>query len=1143
MPQLDCPSPAELSAFSLGELAEAALEDVAAHLEQCPQCAAAVRSLDRVSDLVIDSLRSLAGDEDQPSLIAASLPMPSRVGEYEILDELGRGGMGVVYKARHAQLRRVVALKMLLGGEFARESYRARFRAEAEAVARLQHPNIVQIFDIGEWHTVSTGTPVAYFTLEYAEGGSLNTRLDGKPQPHGTSVELLLTLAWAVHYAHGQGVVHRDLKPSNVLLTADGQPKLCDFGVAKVLTGTGLETLAGVLVGTPEYMAPEQADGQALHVGPAADVYALGAILYTMLTGRPPFQSASVVETLAQVRFQEPVSPRRLRPSVPRDLETICLKCLQKDPRRRYSSASALADDLDRFQSKRPIFARPAGMWERAWKQARRRPTETILTSVIALVTLLGIGLVSWQWQRAESKASAEAVAKENAQRARQLAVQEQAQMALNQGLALCERGEVAHGLLWLARSLQLSTAARADHIDRAIRINTADWEDQLSRTRFQFRLSAPVSDLVFSRDGRTLICVGKDRFIQTWETATGKEARQPHTLSSPAQEPRIHRVSLSPADAHLMAAADDKGRILFWDLHERREVGEPLIHPAGRTVLDFTFSPDGQHLLTCCDDGSTRIWDVASRKQIGDALRHGEAVGHYTMALSPDGRTLVTGGEDRQATFWDLITKSRLDPIWLKDSPISTLAYCDNGRRILAGTWDGRLFACDSETRREFIMPLQGSGVSSLAVSPNDEIFATGTRGGVVRFWNAGMLGQTGQTLMLVRPVIRLAFHPHGTLLATGQDDGMVQLWELPRPRTIGRPFLLERPVQSIGFSPDGSKLKAASPREGRWWDLTSDQGGRVSWQNPAEGAGALEPRRSDGSAEMSETLSVGPDGRSLTLARWARVDGRTRGWIELHDTTTGNRIRQSPEQSTPFSGLIQSPDSQSLLTWESGTRSALLWDLATLRQARPILRSLDAPIHQAVFRNDGKVLLVACPDGSARLWDLTKDEEINPGLRPHHGYPLTAVAFDPTGQRVVTGCQDGTVGIWDVINGKLLVNMRGHSGEIAAVTFSPNGKTLLTASHDGSARFWDTESGIPLGPPLRHAEAVHCVAFHPNGQSIATGTRDGKVLRWLVPSPPEPGSVDEIRVRIEALTGSWLDYQGAVHTLSFEQRKARGL
>jgi len=1143
MPKLDCPSQAELSAFNLGELSEAILEQVATHLEHCPQCTAIVRALDRVSDVVIDSLRSLPGEGDQAAPVGGTVPMPEHVGEYEILGELGRGGMGVVYKARHTQLRRVVALKMLWGGEFARESYRARFRAEAEAVARLQHPNIVQIFDIGEWHTSSTGPPIAYFTLEYVEGGSLNTRLDGKPQAHGTAVELLLTLAWAVHYAHGQGVVHRDLKPSNVLLTADGRPKLCDFGVAKMLTGTGLETLGGVLVGTPEYMAPEQADGQARHVGPPADVYALGAILYTMLTGRPPFQSASVVETLVQVRSQEPVSPRQLRPSVPRDLETICLKCLQKDPRRRYPSASALAEDLDRFQSRRPILARPAGAVERAWKQARRRPTETILATVVALVTFLGVGLVSWQWQRAEIKATAEATANENAQRARRLAVQEQAQMSLNQGLTLCDRGEVAHGLLWLARSLQLSIAARAESIDRAIRINMADWEERLSRVRLEVQHSAPVSSLAFSPDGRLLVSVGKDHFIRTWNTTTGEEQKPPLTFDQTLKPCSIHRIGFSPVDANLMATSDGEGRVCFWDLAERRQLGAPILPPEGYKIRDIAFSPNGTHVLASYDDGTVRTWDVATRELVGSPLHLGKTAGDYALALGPDGRTLVTGGEDRQALRWDLAKGSRMGPPLLQDEAISTLAYVRDGRKILAGTWDGRLLVCDLETRRESNMPPQGTAVTSLAVSSYDGIFATGTSGGVVRLWDTKTLAQTGQTLMLVRPVTGLAFHPYGTILATGQDNGIIRLWELPRPKTIAGPISLDHPVRSVFFSADGVRLNVAGAREARWSDLTHDRAGGVSWRSKGDADFVRENRRTVGMPELGEATAVSPNGQILAVARWTNTDNQSRAWVELHDTATGERLRQTPEQPALLVGLAFSPDSKSLLTWEKGTRSALLWDVDTLQSARPILHTLDSPIHQAVFRRDGKVVLLACPDGTARLWDLAQDKEINPGLRPHYGYPLTAVAVDSLGTKVVTGCQDGTVGIWEIASGKLLFDVRGHEGEIAAATFSPRGDKLLTASHDGTARFWDVESGTQLGPALRHADAVLCVTFHPDGLSIATGTREGKAQRWQVPSPPEHGNVDEIRSRIEGLTGSWLDYQGAVHTLSYEQRKARGL
>jgi hypothetical protein len=336
-------------------------------------------------------------------------PLPAVAG-YEVLGLLGKGGMGVVYKARHLRLGRVVALKMILHADHAGADERRRFKAEAEAVARLQHALVVQIFEVGEHR----GSP--YLSLEFCPEGSLADALDGTPWEAGRAAVLVEALAGAVQAAHTAGIVHRDLKPGNVLFAAGGAPKVTDFGLAKKLDQAG-QTRTGAVVGTPSYMAPEQARGEGKGVGPSADVYALGAILYELLTGRPPFKAASSMDTILQVLSDEPVPVRSLQPKVPRDLETVVLKCLEKEPRKRYASAGELAEDLRHFGAGEPVDARPVGLMGRAARWARRRPAVAGLLAALTLSLLGGTLLATWLAVKASSAARAAEKALEEQQR------------------------------------------------------------------------------------------------------------------------------------------------------------------------------------------------------------------------------------------------------------------------------------------------------------------------------------------------------------------------------------------------------------------------------------------------------------------------------------------------------------------------------------------------------------------------------------------------------------------------------------------------------------------------------------------------------------------------------------------------------
>jgi tRNA A-37 threonylcarbamoyl transferase component Bud32 len=396
---------------------------------------------------------------DNGGVTAAGVSMLRRplVPGYEVLEELGRGGMGVVYRARQVKLNRLVALKMILAGGQAAEADRARFLLEAEAVARLQHPHIVGVYEVGE----QDGLP--FLALEYCAGGSLEKKLAGTPLPPQEAARLIETLARAMHAAHRADVVHRDLKPANVLLTEEGEPKVTDFGLAKCLDVQG-RTQTGAILGTPSYMAPEQAEGRARDVGPATDVYALGAILYECLTGRPPFKAATSLDTVRQVIAEEALPPSRLNRAVPLDLETICLHCLHKEPERRYQSALELAGDLAHFRAGESILARPSGAVERTFRWVRRRPAVAALAAVTLLGTLALLVTVLLYNARLKTEYDLEVEARREAQEAKETA--EQALLESQKRLAL---NYFAYGRL-CAVAARLATASERGKVEDSLR-------------------------------------------------------------------------------------------------------------------------------------------------------------------------------------------------------------------------------------------------------------------------------------------------------------------------------------------------------------------------------------------------------------------------------------------------------------------------------------------------------------------------------------------------------------------------------------------------------------------------------------------------------------------------------------------------
>jgi hypothetical protein len=563
---------------------------------------------------------------------------------YEILGVLGRGGMGVVYQARQVGLNRLVALKMILAGHHAGAEARDRFRAEAEAVARLHHPNVVQVYEVGEHEGR------LYFSMEYCPGGGLDKKLNATPFPPAEAARLIETLAGAVHAAHKQRVIHRDLKPANVLLAADGTPKVADFGLAKKLDEAG-QTQSGAVLGTPSYMAPEQAASGVKVVGPAADVYALGAILYELLTGRPPFRGPTSYETVQQVLTDEPAPPRRLQSGVPADLETVCLKCLAKQPGRRYATAQELAEELRRFLDGKPVRARPVGALVRGWKWARRRPALAAAYALLGATLVLGLGGggATWLWLRAENARDALKAANGALQQARddlRDANRRLTEHAYADRITLAQR-EWDAGAARRARVL----LSEAGELQEALTPGRHSWEcDHLGRRFHQELLvidspGVGFSSVAFSPGGQRIAAASWEGTAGLWDAASG----------DPVAVLRGHKgyplaVAFSP-DGGRVATAGTDNRACLWD-----SSGEPLAVLEGHTgpVQAAVFTPDGARVVTASQDGTARLWDPTSGKQLAFLEDHRDRLWHlWSVAISPDGGRFATVGGDGTVRLW----------------------------------------------------------------------------------------------------------------------------------------------------------------------------------------------------------------------------------------------------------------------------------------------------------------------------------------------------------------------------------------------------------------------------------------------------------------------------------------------------------
>lgn len=1036
-------------------------------------------SVGNVEDLKSPVAGRTVSDSNTPSEGAPPLPSPEESGSgqpfgflhqglsiqgYRLEEEIGSGGMGTVWKATQSSTNRVVAIKMILVGFSAKSTDHMRFMAESVAMASVKHANVLEVLEFGN----ANGRP--FLAMEYLPGGSLadkireQNRLDQK-----TVSQLVIKICNGVQAAHDLGIVHRDLKPENILFDNEGEPKVIDFGLAKQLE-VSVNTVSHVVLGTPCYMAPEQAEGKSRFVGPEADVYALGVILYECLTGTLPFKGDNHLQILRMVSESTPQSPRTHVPSLHRDIERVCLKCLAKDPSERYRSCLELAEDLTRFSQGRSVLAQRSNPWGRVWFWAKRnRLLAATAASALLLLLISSVGFAVLSiWALTE----------------RNHARQKESQATHSEALALSQQN-MAESQVYIG------------NVQRAL----SEWKygrPQTARDRLE---ACPFEKRDWEHD-----------FVNTTVRAN-QVVLEGHTAE-------VQSIAYSP-DGKWIASGSDDQTIKIWDAAQGTLV-KTLKGNSG-FVRSISFSGDGSTLAGASTDGMINIYDVKSwslKKQVeGPSDFVAPNFFRKSISLDPTGKIIASGMmQSGLIVFWNTETAKQLKTFEYKTDHINHIAFSPDGKRLVAGLDKNTVVVLNTETNTILFDLIIGGRDATKCVcfSKDGKNFAAGGDDAKVRLWDA----TNGKLIHVFHghtdTITSVAISPDGKWLASGSDDHTIRIWNTENGE-LARVLKGHGDVlRGVVFSPDGGKLASASwDKTVRIWDYLTDQNNRTL----------------DVGAKKSRDVSLSRDGRLIATAMddgfvkiWSGkknyiltktnnpkssnhicgidfnpngnriVAGGADSFVYLWDTNTRDLIHTFAGHKATVQSCCHTPDGKQILSG-SDDKTVKIWDAETGKQ----LKSLDihtAPVLGVNVSADGNWFASASNDKTVKIWNArnyTLLWDLN-----QHTHTVRCVAFSPDSKRVVTGDTNKTIRIWDMENGKLLRTLKGHIDGITHVSYSPDGRRILSSSFDNSLKLWDAMTGAEILTLAHHTASVRSAKYSHDGKIIASVGDDGKLVLW---------------------------------------------